>query len=318
MEKVDSIYLPDKVTLREVGLRDGLQMVKTYPSTAGKKAWIEGEYEAGIRHFEIGTFLPKDRYPMFADITEVISVVNDLTLAHSAALSPNKRGAYDAFASGVDEIHCVISATEEHNQANLKRSQEHTLREIAEVCTLRDQSEHKPLIGVGIAMSFGCSISGSVNPDDVLQIAGKCFDLGADIVSIADTVGFAGPKQVARLAAQLRALAGKRPFGVHLHDTRGMGMANASAALDEGVRILDASMGGLGGCPFAPNATGNIVMEDLVFLCQTSGFETNVNLEKLIKVRVVIAAEMPGEFFYGSLAKAGLPHSAIQPISAAN
>ncbi len=318
MGKVDSIYLPDKVTLREVGLRDGLQMVKVYPSTAGKKAWIEGEYGAGVRHFEVGTFLPKDRYPMFADIAEIIPFVNNLPMAHSAALSPNQRGSHDALASGISEVHCVISATEEHNQANLKRSREHTLREIAEVCALRDQSAHKPLIGVGIAMSFGCSISGSVNSDDVLQLAEKCFELGADLVSIADTVGFAGPKQVARLSARLGALAGNRPFGVHLHDTRGMGMANASAALGEGVRILDASMGGLGGCPFAPNATGNIVMEDLVFLCQTSGFETGVDLEKLIKVRDVITAEMPGEHFYGSLAKAGLPHATMQPKFAVN
>lgn len=158
-------------------------------------------------------------------------------------------------------------------------------------------------------MSFGCSISGEVDPDGVLDLANQCFELGADVVSIADTVGFAGPKQVGHLTSRLRKLADGKPFGVHLHDTRGMGIANAAAALDQGVRILDASMGGLGGCPFAPNATGNIVMEDLVFLCQSNGFETGVDLEKLIKVRKILTSEMPDESLHGALAKAGLPIS---------
>lgn len=309
MQKVDLIYPPGQITLREVGLRDGLQMVKAFPSTAGKKSWIDAEYAAGIRHFEVGSFLPKDRYPAFADVEEIIAHVTDLPGAHAAALSPNKKGSQLAIASGVPEIHCVISATEEHNQANLKRSREQTLNEIAQVFALNKESGNNLTIGVGIAMSFGCSISGRVDPDRVLDLANQCFELGADIVSIADTVGFAGPKQVAHLTSGLWKLADGKPFGVHLHDTRGMGMANAAAALDEGVRILDASMGGLGGCPFAPNATGNIVMEDLVFLCQSSGFETGVDMAKLVKVREILAREMPDETLHGALAKAGLPIS---------
>jgi hydroxymethylglutaryl-CoA lyase len=156
-------------------------------------------------------------------------------------------------------------------------------------------------------MSFGCSLSGSVNPAEVLELVEQCYDAGVDIVSIADTVGYAGPKQVENLAAGIYKIAGNRPFGVHLHDTRGLGLANAAAAIGQGARVLDASLGGLGGCPAAPNATGNIVMEDLVYLCQTCGFETGVNLKKLIAVRDVLRREMPDETLYGGMAKAGLP-----------
>lgn len=311
MPDIAAIYPPDRISLREVGLRDGLQMVARYPSTMGKIDWIKQEYDAGIRHFEVGSFLPKSRYPEFSDIGALIDVVAALPGAHSTGLSPNKKGAENGFASGISEIHCVVSASEAHNQANLRRSQKATLREIGEICALRDQMRNPPTIGVGIAMGFGCSIAGRVDPGVVLALAGRCFDMGADMVSIADTVGFAGPKQVTHLAREMRKLAGGRPFGVHLHDTRGMGLANAAAALDQGVSVLDASLGGLGGCPAAPNATGNIVMEDLVYLCQTSGFDTGVDLEKLIDVRKVLAREMPDEPLHGALAKAGLPGGGI-------
>ncbi len=307
VDTAQTTYPEGRVMLREVGLRDGLQMVDAWPSTEGKVDWITQEHDAGIRHFEVGTFLPRDRYPVFADIETLISTVADLPGAHASALSPNKRGAEIGFAVGVPEIHCVVSASEAHNRANLRRSQETTLREIAEICAFRDRLPSGPLIGVGIAMSFGCSIAGKVEPVSVLALAERCFEMGADMVSVADTVGFAGPKQVAYLAGELRCIADGRPFGVHLHDTRGMGMANAAAALDQGVRVLDASLGGLGGCPAAPRATGNIVMEDLVFLCQSSGFETGVDLEKLIRVRKVLKQQMPDEPLHGALAKAGMP-----------
>ncbi len=314
MTEIDHIYPPGQITLREVGLRDGMQMVKAWPTTQGKTDWIKQEYAAGIRHFELGSFLPKDRYPVFADIEALIDVLAGLPDAHGTGLAPNKRGALNGFSSGISDIHCVVSASEAHNQANLRRSQADTLREIGEIIALRDQMlgpvSERPIIGVGIAMSFGCSIAGQVDPNAVLKLAGQCFDMGADIVSVADTVGFAGPKQVAYLAGEMRKLAGNRPYGVHLHDTRGMGLANASAALDQGVAILDASLGGLGGCPAAPRATGNIVMEDLVFLCQTAGFDTGVDLQKLIDVRKILQREMPDEPLYGALAKAGLPKMA--------
>lgn len=311
MNKVDRIYPPDRVSLREVGLRDGLQMVDSFPSTAAKKSWIEMEYAAGVRHFEVGSFLPASRYPMFADVGAVIDIIASLPGAHGAALTLNRRGIVDALASGVGEISCVVSASEEHNLANTRRSREQTLTEIENLCQMRDASSLKPLVNVGIAMSFGCSIAGSVDPEQVLAIAGRCYAMGVDIVSIADTVGYAGPRQVGDMSAAMYKLADGRPFGVHLHDTRGMGIANAAAALDQGVRLLDGAMAGLGGCPFAPNATGNIVFEDLVFLCISNGLNTNIDVESLVKTRDIIHREMPTEPLYGAVAKAGLPLAGI-------
>jgi len=311
MTDINTVYPPNMISLREVGLRDGLQMVKTYPTTQGKIDWIQQEYAAGIRHFELGSFLPKTRYPVFADIQDLIDTVATLPGAFGSGLSPNKTGSLNALSSGIGEIHCVVSVSEAHNQANLKRTRETTLREIFNLCALRKQMDSPPHIGVGLAMAFGCSISGTIDPADVLDMADQCYAAGVDIVSIADTVGYAGPKQVETLAAEMRKIAGDSPFGVHLHDTRGMGLANATAAMGQGVRVLDASLGGLGGCPAAPNATGNIVMEDLVYLCQTGGFETGVDLEKLIAVRNILHREMPDEPLYGGMAKAGLPMAAI-------
>ncbi len=299
--------VPNRVILREVGLRDGLQMSKGWPTTAGKIAWIRREHAAGIRHFELGSFLPVERYPMFADLGVLIACLGALEGARGVGLAPNKRGAMTGLASGIDEIHCVISATEAHNEANLRRTQAQTMAEIADVVALRSELDRPPRIGVGIAMSFGCSISGPVDPRQVLELAERFYAMGADMVSLADTVGHAGPRQVGALAREMRRLAGPRAFGIHLHDTRGLGLANAAAALDQGVNVLDASLGGLGGCPAAPDATGNIVMEDLAFLCATMGFETGVDIDRLIAVREVLMREMPDDALYGALARAGLP-----------
>lgn len=302
-----SPYPEGQITLREVGLRDGLQMVDKFPTTQGKFDWLALEYAAGLRNFELGTFLPKARYPMFADLDMLIAKAMEYPSLHGAALVPNKRGAMDAFASGVSELHCVISASEDHNQANLNRSCADSLTEIRQIIELRNSQHPKISLGVGIAMSFGCSISGEVTPNSVLSLAETLYGMGADIVSLADTVGYAGPKQVEHLTREMHRLASGRSFGIHLHDTRGMGMANAAAALGQGVTVLDASLGGLGGCPAAPMATGNIVMEDLVFLCQTAGFATGIDLEKLLLTREVLKREMPAQPMYGALAKAGLP-----------
>jgi len=307
MSQSEHIYPAGRVSLREVGLRDGLQMTKSFPSTTAKRKWIELEYAAGVRHFEVGSFLPVDKYPMFADVHEVINIIAGLSGAHGAALALNKRGTIDALQSGVAEIGCVISASEDHNLANTRRSQNETLAEIDNLCRLRDLSAHKPVISVGIAMAFGCSLSGAVDPKNVLMLMARCYEMGVDMVSLADTVGYAGPSQVAALVKDARKVAMGKGLGVHLHDTRGMGIANASAALDEGVQLIDAAMGGLGGCPFAPAATGNIVFDDLVFLCETKGLKTGIEIGELMKVRDLIQAEMPAETLYGGVAKAGLP-----------
>jgi len=307
MSKLDDIYPADRIALREVGLRDGLQLVKSFPSTAAKRRWIEREYDAGVRHFEVGSFLPAKTFPQFADVREIVSTVAALPGAHGIALALNERGANEALGSGVAEIASVVSATEEHSQANANRSREQAIANLKRMCDLRDASAHNPIVSVAISMALGCSIAGSVDPKEVILLSERCFEAGADIVAVADTVGYAGPKQVGDLTGAIVKLSGKRPVCVHLHDTRGMGIANASAALDAGARILDGSLGGLGGCPFAPGATGNVVFEDLVFLCESKGFATCIDIDKLIAVRAILRDQMPNETLYGGLARAGLP-----------
>ena len=305
MTKVGDIYPSDRVVLREVGLRDGLQLVKKFPSTAAKQRWVRDEYAAGVRHFEVGSFLPAKTFPQFVDVRDVVATVASLPGAHGVALTLNERGAIEAFASGVAEVATVVSATEEHSQANANRSRDSAVANVRHLCELRDASAHKPIVNAAISMALGCSIVGAVDPNEVIRLAEKLYEAGVDMVVVADTVGYAGPKQVGDLTKAVVRIAGSKPVCVHLHDTRGMGIANASAALDAGARILDGSLGGLGGCPFAPGATGNVVFEDLVFLCESKGFATGIDIDRLIAVRSILKAEMPGEQLYGGLGARG-------------
>jgi hydroxymethylglutaryl-CoA lyase len=310
MTSLQDVYPDNKIILREVGLRDGLQLVKTFPSTAAKQRWIREEYAAGVRHFEVGSFLPAKTFPQFADISDIIQTVGSLPGAYGIALTLNERGVNEALASGVAEVATVVSATEEHSQANANRTRESAIANVKRLCELRDASEHKPIVNAAISMALGCSIVGAVDPREVLRITEKLFEAGVDMVAIADTVGYAGPKQVGELTAGAVKIAGNKPICIHLHDTRGMGIANASAALDAGARVLDGSLGGLGGCPFAPGATGNVVFEDLAFLCESKGFKTGIDIEKLVAVRAILKSEMPDEALYGGMARAGLPRGA--------
>ena len=307
MSRLPGIYPPGRLVLREVGLRDGLQMVKIWPDTAAKKEWLRLEHAAGVRHFEIGSFLPASRFPQFADVAQIADVLATLEGAHGAALALNEPGAEAALASSVAEIGCVVSATEEHSMANMHRSRADAVALVATVAAMRDAAAPERIVSTGISMAFGCSIGGQVEQDEVLRLAADCLEAGADLVGIADTVGYAGPRQVARLCDGMRRLCGDTPFVIHLHDTRGLGIANAAAALDHGASIVDASLGGLGGCPFAPGATGNIVFEDLVWLCETMGFPTGIDLDALRAARRVAEESMKGEQCHGALANAGAP-----------
>jgi hydroxymethylglutaryl-CoA lyase len=307
MTNLQNIYPSNRVVLREVGLRDGLQLVKKLPSTEAKQRWVRDEYAAGVRHFEVGSFLPAKTFPQFVDVRDVIATIASLPGAHGIALTLNERGVNEALASGVAEVATVVSATEEHSQANANRSRDSAVANVKRLCELRDASSHKPIVNAAISMALGCSIVGPVDPKEVIRLAEKLYEAGVDMVAVADTVGYAGPKQVGELTKAVVKIAGSKPVCVHLHDTRGMGIANASAALDAGARVLDGSLGGLGGCPFAPGATGNVVFEDLVFLCESKGFSTGIDIDRLVAVRSILKAEMPGEQLYGGLARAGLP-----------
>src|SRR5437868_12654860 len=237
MSRVQDVYPGDRVSLREVGLRDGLQLVKKFPTTAAKQRWIREEYAAGVRHFEVGSCLPAKTFPQFADVRDIVKTIAELPGAHGVALALNERGVNEALASGVAEIASVVSATEEHSRANANRSRDSAIANVKRMCDLRDASAHKPIVNAAISMALGCSIAGAVDPKEVVRLVEKCFEAGADAVGVADTVGYAGPKAVGDLTRAAVKIAGSKPICVHLHDTRGMGIANASAALDEGARI---------------------------------------------------------------------------------
>lgn len=312
MSRVSALFPSDRVVLREVGLRDGLQLVRQFPDTASKQEWIASEYAAGVRYFEAGSFLPASRFPQFADVRDIVAAIKARPGTCATALALNERGAEDAMQTDVDEIMFVISATEGHSQANTRRSRTEAVDMLGRIVAMRNAAgPDAPVVTAGIAMAFGCSIEGRVDPNEVLRLVGECAQAGADTVALADTVGYAGPRAIHTLATESAKLLGGQPLGVHLHDTRGMAIANAAAALDAGVRILDGSLGGLGGCPFAPGATGNVVFEDLVFLCEGMGFSTGIDIEALVDVRSILVRTMPDEKLYGGLARSGLPKMAI-------
>lgn len=294
-----------QVSLREVGLRDGLQLVSQYPSTDVKRRWISREYEAGIRRFEVGSFVPFDRFPQFADVSDLIAWTKSMEGAVASVLAVNKRGVVEALASEADEVTFVLSATEEHSLRNSGRARGEAIEILGQAVNLREASNSSTRICAAIAMAFGCSISGEVSQDEVLLLAEEAVAAGADALGLADTIGFAGPKQVRQLVSDLRAAFPEIEIGIHLHDTRGLGIANAFAAIDAGANIVDASLGGLGGCPFAPGATGNVVMEDIAFLYRTLGLPDEIDVDGLIAARNMLEMEMPEERFYGNLARAG-------------
>lgn len=300
-------YPSDRVTLREVGLRDGLQIVRSWPSTEAKIDWLTREHAAGVRHFELGSFLPTARFPQFADLPALIDAANTLPGLQASVLTLNERAMDTAFTSSISEVVCVVSATEEHSHANIRRSREASVDLVRRAVDMRDAQAPEVLVNAGIAMALGCSITGAVDPAEVLRMAEACLVAGADIVGIADTVGYAGPREVATLCDGMTRLCGDRPFIVHLHDTRGTGIANAAAALDHGARVLDGSLGGLGGCPFAPGATGNVVFEDLVYLSERMGFATGIDIDALTGIRRILETEIPAETLYGALARSGPP-----------
>ncbi len=303
-----ALYPPDRVILRELGLRDGLQLAGSWPRTDAKLAWIAAAHAAGVRRIEAGSFLPPARFPQFADVREVVAAASQLRGAHASVLTLNERAVADALGTSVSEVVTVVSATESHSRANMRRSQSSAIGLVRTARAERDLAGSAfPVVTAAISVAFGCSLDGGVAPDTVLGLVDSCLEAGAEVISVADTVGVAGPRQVGELCRQLLPRLGDVPLVAHLHDTRGTGIANAFAALDAGVRVLDGTIGGLGGCPHAPGATGNVVFEDLVFLCERSGFPTGIDIAGLAPVRSILAAEMPGEPLSGALARAGAP-----------
>ncbi|WP_027796646.1 hydroxymethylglutaryl-CoA lyase [Paraburkholderia acidipaludis] len=301
--------------VREVGLRDGLQMVGTILSTARKLDWCARMVDAGVTEIEVTSFVPPKVVPQFADAVEVATGALAIDGLHAAALVPNMKGAQRAFDVGLRKVHYVLSASNEHNLKNVRRSTTESVDDFARIVAERDASPlpgvRDVVLGAGVATAFGCTIAGKVDEATVLGLVDTLLEAGADEITIADTVGYANPGQVRALMRKVCALAGTVPVACHFHDTRGLGLANVIAALDAGVRRFDASLGGLGGCPFAPNATGNINSEDTVFLLESEGFDTGIDIGRLLAIRETIAAWLPGEPFTGAIARAGLPKTFV-------
>jgi hydroxymethylglutaryl-CoA lyase len=291
-------------------------MVKTILSSEQKLAWCRGMVAAGIVEIEATSFVPPKVIPQFADAEEVARGAMAIKGCVPSALVPNLRGAERAFAFGLPQVNYVLSASEEHNLANVRRSTEESLQDFARIVTARDQLAGKRIaLGAGIATAFGCTISGAVSESRVVEIAVRLAEMGADEIIVADTVGYGDPGQVRRLMKAVINAVGRKPVACHFHDTRGLGLANVTAAIEAGVRAFDASLGGLGGCPFAPGATGNIDTEDTVFLLEQLGFDTGGNVEALVALRREIESWLPNERFSGAIARAGLPKTYRAKVS---
>jgi hydroxymethylglutaryl-CoA lyase len=293
------------VRLREVGLRDGLQSIAKVMPSDDKQAWISAEFAAGVREIEVCSFVPARLLPQFADAAEIVRHALGLHGLTVAALVPNPRGAEAALELGVHKINYVTSASESHNRANVRRSRDESLAGFAEVARLVRGS--RTVLAGGVSTAFGCTIEGPVAQAEVMRIVDGYLAAGAQELVLADTVGYADPQAVRALVRRVRRTTGTLPVALHLHDTRGLGLANVVAGLEVGVRDFDAALGGMGGCPHAPGASGNIVSEDLAFLLQAMGWQTGIELARLVAVRDILARALPEVALLGALAKAGLP-----------
>lgn len=298
------------ILVSEVGPRDGLQSIDRIMPLDAKKRWIAAEAAAGVREIEVGSFVPASVLPQMADAAELVRYARTLPGLTVVALVPNRRGAADAVAAGAHAISTPFSMSETHSIRNVRRDHAAMLDEIAGIAALvaEQPADTRPSFAVGLSTAFGCTIEGTVPEDTVIRLGEAAVAAGADELSLSDTTGAANPAQVKRLTRRLRAAVGaERAKTLHLHNTRGLGLANALAGLEEGITTLDASLGGLGGCPAAPGASGNIVTEDLVFMLEAMGLETGIDLPALLKVRTILADALPGEPLYGFTPDAGLP-----------
>ena len=298
---------PRRVTIREMGLRDGLQSVATIVPTAAKIEWIRDAYAAGEREIEVGSFVPPRLLPQLADTAEVLAFAQTLPGLRASVLVPNLKGAQRALEAEAELMLVPLSASHAHSLANLRKTPDDVVADIARMRAERDASGARTLIEVGISTAFGCTIQGEVKAQEVLRLVQAVLDAGVDSVSLADTVGYADPAMVSRLFEQVLQVAGERLTCGHFHDTRGLALANVYAALQLGMTRFDACTAGIGGCPHAPGASGNVATEDLAYMLASMGIATGLDFDRLIALRGKVAGWLQGEATHGSVWRAGLP-----------
>lgn len=305
---------PAHAIVREVGLRDGLQSIATIVPTAHKKLWIDAAYAAGQREIEVGSFVPARLLPQLADTAEVLAHARQLPGLVASVLVPNLKGAERAIACGADWLVVPLSASHAHSLANLRKTPDEVVAEVARIRAARDSAGsaqgRRTGIEGGVGTAFGCTIQGEVAESEVLRLMQALLDAGADRVSLADTVGYADPAGVQRLFEKARALVGDRLACAHFHDTRGMGLANCYAAWQTGITRFDACLAGIGGCPHAPGASGNVTTEDLAFMLERMGVATGLDVAALLALRGRVAGWLAGETLHGTLWQAGVPRAA--------
>ena len=300
-------HWPERVKVREVGLRDGLQSIARTLPTAQKLQWIQGAYDAGIREIEVGSFVPPKLLPQLADTAELVAFAKTLPGLVVSVLVPNLKGAERAMDSGADWMLLPLSASHAHSLANLRKAPDDVVAEIGAIVAARRARGSNIRIEVGMSTAFGCTLQGQVAVDEVLRLLQAVVALGVDRVGLADTVGYADPRQVGELFAKAREVAGDKLGCGHFHDTRGLGLANVMAALQAGETRFDACLAGIGGCPHAPGASGNVATEDLAYLMASMGIATGIDFDKLMALRAQVAQWLAGESLHGSIAQAGLP-----------
>jgi hydroxymethylglutaryl-CoA lyase len=302
----------NEVLISEVGPRDGLQSIQRTMATADKCRWISALHAAGVREIEVGSFVPAKLLPQLADTAAVAEHAIQLPGLTVMALVPNLRGAQAALAAGVHKLTIPVSASAAHSLANVRKTREEMVLEVRNIVALRNELAPWVKIEANMSTAFGCTIQGEVPEDEVVWLAAQVIEAGADESGLSDTTGMANPAQVRRIFNRVRAEIGDRTGAAHMHNTRGLGLANCLAAYDVGVRTFDSSQGGLGGCPYAPGASGNVVTEDLVFMFEAMGVRTGIDLDQLIAARAPLQQALPGEPVYGMTPEAGLPKGFTQ------
>jgi hydroxymethylglutaryl-CoA lyase len=295
------------VVVREVGLRDGLQILPRVLATAHKLDWLRAAHAAGLREIEVGSFVPAKLMPQLADTAELVAFARTLPGCQPSVLVPNLKGAERAIEARAHALLLPLSASHAHSLANLKRTPDEVVEDIRRIVDLRNVKGSDCLVEVGLSTAFGCTIQGRVEPAEVLRLLRAARDAGVDRIGLADTVGYADPLQVKTLFEQGFDAVGDKLVTAHFHDTRGLGAANVFAAWQAGIRRFDACTAGLGGCPHAPGASGNVATEDVAYLFASMGVSTGLDFEKLMALRVQVGRWLEGEALHGAIWRAGLP-----------